>query len=456
MKSGDALATLVPEQAKEICRVLGRANKRGWVVGGCVRDLLREKPVADWDICTDALPDELTRLFPRTIPTGIEHGTVTVMMGKTPYEVTTLRGEGAYTDGRRPGSVQFLTDIDADLARRDFTVNAIALDPLTGALADPFDGAGDLAKKVIRAVGNPVDRFSEDGLRVLRAARFVSTLEATLDPATERAIAQTLDTFRKVSPERVRDEWVKTMRAKRPSASFEVMRTTGILGVTCPELLEGVGMEQNKWHAFDVWGHAMGCLDACEGDAFLRIAALLHDVGKPRTRAMSDKTDDYTFYNHESVGARLCEGLLTRLRVSNDERARIADLVRHHLICYDDTWTDAAVRRWIRRVGEGLTVDLWALARADAYGKGRPVDDELAKIERLSARVREVFEAGQALTVRALAVNGNDLMRELGMKPGRQLGETLEALLQAVLDDPSANERERLLMLARELVAARA
>ncbi len=453
MPTGAELADAVPEPAREICRVLARAGKRGWVVGGCVRDLLRGRPVADWDICTDALPHELQRLFPRTIPTGIEHGTVTVLMNRQPFEVTTLRGEGAYGDGRRPGSVTFLTDIDADLARRDFTVNAIALDPLTAALADPFDGQGDLARGVIRAVGEPRARFSEDGLRVLRAARFVSTLEGTLDPATEAAIGETLGTFRKVSPERVRDEWMKTMKARAPSASFEVMRRTGILSVTCPELLESVGHEQNRWHAFDVWGHAMSCLDACEGGPVLRLAALLHDIGKPRTRAFSDKTQDYTFFDHERVGARMCDAILGRLRFSNDERQRVVELVKHHLICYDDSWSDAAVRRWIRRVGQELTGDLWALARADAQAKGRPVDEELATLERLVGRVEGVLAAGQALTVRALAVDGHDLMRELGMRPGRQLGETLEALLQAVLDDPTANERERLLALARARLA---
>ncbi|MCC6644254.1 MAG: HD domain-containing protein [Polyangiaceae bacterium] len=450
------LADAVPEPAREICRVLARAGRRGWVVGGCVRDLLRGEPVADWDVCTDARPEEVSRLFRRTIPTGIEHGTVTVLMDRQPFEVTTLRGEGAYSDGRRPGSVTFLTDLDADLARRDFTVNAIALDPLTGALSDPFGGARDLERRLIRAVGDPRARFSEDGLRVLRAARFVSTLEAALDPATEAAIGQTLDTFRKVSPERVRDEWLKTMKARAPSASFDVMRRTGVLAVTCPELMESVGLEQNQWHAFDAWEHAMRCLDACPGGPILRVAALLHDVGKPRTRARSDKTGDYTFYEHERVGARMSDAILSRLRFSNDDRARVVELVKHHLICYDDAWSDAAVRRWLRRVGEGLTGDLWALARADALAKGRPVDDELARLDRLSARVAGVLAAGQALSVRALAVDGNDLIRELSMKPGRQIGETLEALLQAVLDDPAATDRARLRELARAMVAARA
>src|SRR5208337_5195240 len=188
-------------------------------------------------------------------------------------------------------------------------------------------------------------------LRVLRAARFVATLEMEMDPATERAIEPTLPTFRKVSQERVRDEWVKTMKARAPSRAFDVMQRTGILGVTCPELIEGVGMVQNKWHAYDVWRHGLECLDACEADPILRIAALLHDVGKPRTRAWSDKTHDYTFYDHDRVGAEIAEPIAVRLRFSNEERARIVSLVRHHLFHYSDEWTDAAVRRWIRRVG---------------------------------------------------------------------------------------------------------
>ena len=449
-----ALAALVPEPVREICNRLRGKGKRGWVVGGSVRDMIRGVPVADYDVCTDARPEEIQRIFSRTVPTGIEHGTITVLLGGKPYEVTTLRGETAYTDGRRPDSVVFHDDITEDLARRDFTVNAIALDVLDEQLIDPFGGQRDLAARVIRAVGDAHARFDEDGLRVLRAARFVATLDAELDPATEAAIAPTLGTYRKVSAERVRDEWVKTMKARAPSRAFEVMRRTGILGVTCPELVEGFGMAQNRWHAFDVWGHVMACLDAIpQGDAILRVSALLHDVGKPRTRALSDKTNDYTFYEHERVGAEMCEGILGRLRFSNDERARIVALVRHHLICYEDDWSDSAVRRWVKRVTRERAVDLYALGQADARGKGRPIDDELAKLERLRARVEKVLADGDALTVKSLAINGNDLVRDLGMKPGRRIGEILEALLERVLDDPSKNEREALLTIARDLLA---
>jgi tRNA nucleotidyltransferase (CCA-adding enzyme) len=442
----------VPADALAICERLRSAGKRAWIVGGCVRDTLLGKSISDWDVATDALPKELMKLFPRAIPTGLQHGTVTVVMHGQHYEVTTLRGETTYSDGRRPDAVHFVDDIVADLARRDFTVNAIAVDPSNGALVDPFDGRKDLAAKILRAVGKPIERFSEDGLRVLRAARFCATLELDIEPATFAAIAPTLDTFRKVSAERVRDEWVKAMKARLPSRAFEVMRETGILGVTCPELLEGVGMEQNKWHSFDVWKHAMACMDACGGDPVLRVAALLHDVGKPRSRAFSDKTQDYTFYDHDKIGAEIAEPIATRLRFSNDERARIVALVRNHLFHYD-AWSDQAVRRWIKRVGPALVEDLYTLNEADLRGKG-PIfgEADLAPLLALRAHVERVLAEGAALSTRDLAIDGNTLMKELGLKPGRIIGQVLEALLEVVMTDPTQNERDALLARAREIV----
>jgi tRNA nucleotidyltransferase (CCA-adding enzyme) len=440
----------VPRDVLDLCERLRSKGKRAWIVGGCVRDRLLERPVADWDVATDARPKELLALFPRAIPTGIEHGTVTVVKDGRHYEVTTLRGEGTYTDGRRPDWVEFVDDITADLARRDFTVNAIALDPVDGRLIDPFDGRGDLQRGVLRAVGDPRARFSEDGLRVLRAARFVATLELALDPATEAAIAPTLDTYRKVAAERVRDEWLKTMKARRPSRAFDVMQRTGILAITCPELVEGVGMEQNKWHAYDVWRHGMECMDACQADPVLRIAAMLHDVGKPRTRAWSDKTGDYTFYDHDRVGAEIAAPIAERLRFSNEDRERIVALVRFHLFHYSDEWSDAAVRRWIRRVGAGRLADLYVLNQADVRAKGRDFEPDLAALAALEAHVPRVLAEGAALSTRDLKANGHDVMTELGVKPGRVIGEILEMLLDAVTTDPALNERERLLELARE------
>jgi tRNA nucleotidyltransferase (CCA-adding enzyme) len=311
-----------------------------------------------------------------------------------------------------------------------------------------------LAARLLRAVGTPLERFTEDGLRVLRAARFAATLECTIEPHTLAAIAPTLDTYRKVSAERIRDEWLKTMKAERPSLAFEVMRTTGILAATVPELMPSVGCEQNRYHAYDVWMHSMACLDACQGDPPLRIAALLHDIGKPSTRARSEKTDDYTFYNHESVGAAMARPILERLRFSNEERDRITSLVQNHLVCYSDEWSDAAVRRWIRRVSRERVEDLYALNRADLLGKGKDASADLAGLAKLQQRVASVLTSHDALSVRELKVDGRDVIRELGIPPSRRVGEILEWLLERVVEDPSKNERDQLIALMKDSLAA--
>jgi tRNA nucleotidyltransferase (CCA-adding enzyme) len=442
----------VPPDVIALCERLRSKGKRAWIVGGCVRDLLLGRVAADWDVATDARPKELLAIFPRAIPTGIDHGTVTVVQQGQHYEVTTLRGEGTYSDGRRPDWVEFVDDISADLARRDFTVNAMAIDPVDGQVIDPFDGRGDLQRGVLRAVGNARERFAEDGLRVLRAARFVATLELELDPETRAAIPLTLETYRKVAMERVRDEWVKAMKARAPSRAFEVMRETGILGITCPELLEGVDLAQNRFHAYDVWRHGLACMDACNADPILRIAALLHDVGKPRTRAWSEKTADYTFYDHDRVGAEIAEPIAARLRFSNDDRLRIVSLVQHHLFHYSDEWSDTAVRRWIRRVGPDRVADLYVLNDADVRAKGRDFEPDLAALAALKAHVARVIAQGAALSTRDLKLNGHDLIRELAIRPGPVIGQILDALLEAVTSDPALNEREALLALARELL----
>ncbi|HEY2733723.1 MAG TPA: CCA tRNA nucleotidyltransferase, partial [Polyangiales bacterium] len=289
----------IPQAVIALCERVRAGGFRAWIVGGSLRDTLLGRVPKDWDLATSAMPQEMMRLFKRVVPTGLAHGTVTVLWDDVPYELTTLRGEGAYSDSRHPDEVFFVKDIDEDLARRDFTVNALAYDPLEDCLIDPFGGALDLEQRLLRTVGDARDRFSEDGLRVLRAARFVATLGFRLDDATAAAIPQALASFERVSKERVRDEWLRTMLAPRPSRAFEVMRESGILAVSCPELIEQVGCEQNKHHAFDVWNHSMACLDASPIEPLQRMAALLHDLGKPRTRERSEKTHDFTFYGHE-------------------------------------------------------------------------------------------------------------------------------------------------------------
>jgi tRNA nucleotidyltransferase (CCA-adding enzyme) len=437
----------------DICKELRNVGERAWVVGGCVRDTLRGERVNDWDVATTALPEKVQQTFRKVIPTGIEHGTVTVIWKGEAYEVTTLRGEGAYTDGRRPDSVVFVEDIDRDLARRDFTVNAIAYDPVEGQLADPFNGLADMRSGVLRAVGEPIERFQEDGLRILRGARFVATLDFELEEATEAAFRGALDTFRKVSPERVRDEWLKAMKAGTPSRAFEVMRRTGILEVTYPELLEQVGCEQNRWHAYDVWGHTMRVLDESVGDPVERIAALLHDVAKPRTRAMSDKTKDWTFYHHEKVGADMAGQWLRDYRFSNQERSLVVDLIAHHLICYTSEWTDAAVRRFIKRVGTGTVDPLLRLGEADALGKGRNVEQELESLNELRGRIDAAIEEGGALTTQDLAIGGNDVIEHLEGGAGPAVGQILRSLLDRVIEDPSLNTRDKLMPIVEELAS---
>ncbi|MFI5297005.1 MAG: CCA tRNA nucleotidyltransferase [Polyangiales bacterium] len=453
----------IPASVRALCARLAERGHRAWIVGGCVRDLLRGVAPKDWDVATSALPEQVQKAFRRTIPTGLQHGTVTVHLDRRDgfsdggaFEVTTLRGETTYSDGRRPDAVVFVDDIVADLARRDFTVNAIAIDPLGDgehAIIDPFDGRGDLQRRILRAVGHAEERFAEDGLRALRAARFVATLEMQLDPATAAAIRPALSTYAKVSAERVREEWLKSLGAKRPSRAFEVMREHGLLETSAPELMPQVGCGQNKWHRYDVWGHALACLDASAGDPILRLSALVHDVGKPKTKAFSDKTNDYTFYEHERVGAEIVAPLLQRLKFSNDERARITHLVRHHLVCYEPTWSDAAVRRWIRRIGRDRLEDLYALNEADNRGKDVDKEPDLSGLAELKARVAKQLEQGAALTLRDLAIGGRDLMTELSLKPSPKLGEILDRLLEEVLEDPTRNTRELLLDRARALIS---
>jgi tRNA nucleotidyltransferase (CCA-adding enzyme) len=416
-----------------LCRRLDEGGEHAWVVGGCLRDILLGKRASDWDVATTAEPRKVQRLFRRVIPTGIDHGTVTVLLNGVGYEVTTLRGEGAYTDGRRPDEVFFVRDIREDLARRDFTVNAIAYDPLTKDLVDPFDGLGDLERKVLRAVGSPIERFTEDGLRILRGARFTATLEGfTLDPATEAAFRQTLPTFEKVSHERVRDEWMKAMRARRPSRAFEVMERTGILAVTSPELAELAA------RAPDRWARTLRAVDASKG-AIVRHAALFHRVAEHRS--FDGVIADDTARGNES--AAIADRFLREYRYSNDERETVAHLVRCSTMTYDASWTDADVRRFLRRVEPRHLSDVLELA----FAIGEQAPERLAELEARCEAVRE----GLVLGPKELAITGNDLMQTLGSGPGPHLGEILRILVERVTDDPALNRADALLALGAEL-----
>lgn len=439
-----SLRRAVPAPVLEICEQLHRHGHAAWVVGGCVRDQLLDtlypaderRIPGDWDIATSALPRAVQKLFPKVIPTGLEHGTVTVVLDKVPYEVTTFRAEAGYVDGRRPGQVRFLDDIAADLGRRDFTVNAIAYDPLSDTLADPYDGIGDLRLRVIRAVGNPAERFAEDGLRVLRAARFVSTLEFALDESTAGAIRPSLDSYRRVSAERIRDEWWKAFKTRCPSLAFAVMAQHGLLEVTVPELSPAVADE--RWRAVLEW------MDGCPNTAGergvhfveVRLAALLHPLVSRDAVARSNGFD-----------ARVADAVSLRLKLSNQERARVVQLLTFHDLPQSST-SDAELRRWLRVVTPELVPDLFALGKAKPDATSAQRDDLFC----LQSKVEQILAQQPALSVKDLAVDGKVLMDELGLRPGKHLGELLQQLLEAVTDEPSLNTRETLLLAAKEVV----
>ena len=419
------------------------------LVGGAVRDILMGRAHSDFDIATDALPAQVLSMFRRVIPTGIKHGTVTVLFKGKTFEVTTFRTEADYSDGRRPDTVAFAPSIFDDLARRDFTINAMAYDLLANRLNDPHEGEKDLARGLIRAIGDPAERFREDGLRPLRACRIAAQLSFAIDKATTDAIPGALDILARVSAERVRDELLKTLQAPLPSTGLFLMKDTGILGVILPELEEGVGVAQGNLHCYDVFTHSLYACDAAPAESLLlRMAALFHDIGKPRVRAM-DPEGRPTFYEHERVSAAMAEQILLRLKLPHAVVKDVSHLIAHHMFNYQEEWSDAAVRRLIARVGDEKIKDIIALRRADQVGmcreNARTFPEGLANF---AARVSAVLEAGRAFTVRQMAADGDDIMSRLGLPPGPRVGIILEELLQAVLDDPSLNEKEKLLQIA--------
>jgi tRNA nucleotidyltransferase (CCA-adding enzyme) len=411
----------IPAPVLELCRTLARHGHRGWVVGGCLRDLLRGQPAADWDLATDARPEQVQAIFPRVIPTGIQHGTVTVRHRGQGYELTTLRGEGAYSDGRRPDRVEYVSDIVEDLSRRDFTINALAYDPVQDRLEDPHGGLRDLELRTIRAVGEPARRFGEDGLRVLRAARFAATLEFALEPDTESAIGATLETFRRVSAERVRDEWTKAFKARLPSLGFAVMRRSGILEVTYPAL---ASLPTARWQ------EALAAVDQCPADPVLRLGALLF--------ALRDDASGVADW-------------LTRYRYANQERERILRLLALAWPEPDQVQRDADVRRFARKAGRAFVNEVASFGASMARAVEGPDAPRTQAAMRLCARVSSLIEPGTPLETRELALGGRDLMRELGVAPGPRVGQILDVLLARVLEDPSCNSRENLLAMARTL-----
>ena len=438
----------VPADVQRILETLWSNGHAAYLVGGGVRDSLLGRRVTDWDIASDALPEETQALFAGSGYTN-RFGTVTVPSEPRGIEVTTFRRDHRYADHRRPDSVTFTNNLDEDLARRDFTVNAIAWgraasepDPRW---VDPTGGMADLGAGILRAVGEPNVRFDEDALRLLRAARLAAQLGFEIEPRTLAAMAATADTARWVSSERIGGELRKMIAADPPSRAFAILADARVLEHSMPDLAAQRGVPQDKVTGHDLWGHSMATLDSAAAidpeNQLLRLAALLHDIGKPPTFA------DGHFIGHDEEGAKMAEQMLTRLAYSRRDVTEVTTLIRNHMFSYEPRWSSAAVRRFIRRVGRELVDDLINLRRADNVGSG--LEPSAGHVDELASRVAAELKAGSPLTLRELAVDGDDLVTGLGLKPGPKVGELLELLLGSVIADPARNTREQLLAEAR-------
>jgi tRNA nucleotidyltransferase (CCA-adding enzyme) len=441
----------IPAPVLGVVRRLRDLGFQSFLVGGCVRDLVLGLPPKDYDVATNARPEEVEAAFRKVIPTGKQHGTVTVLTDNFSIEVTTFRTEGVYLDARRPSQVEFRANIEEDLARRDFTINAMALDPLANELRDPFGGQQDLAARIVRCVGRPIERFVEDGLRPLRAVRFAAVLGFELEQRTAEAIPNALDSFRKVSVERVREEFCKLILSQRPGFGLRLLKTTGLLGAFLPEILEGVGQLQSEEYAHDVFGHAVATVEATPADLVLRLAALLHDVAKPRTaRRRSD--GDFEFPGHEVVGEAVAIEILERLRFPRKTTEAVASLVRHHLISPLEAGSDADLRRFAAKVGaQNLEAHL-QLAEANRRARGERMEEELERLRALRSRIAATLSSRPPLTIQALALDGDAIMRILGVGPSPLVGEATRFLMDRVLEEPALNSAEALSEALREWV----
>jgi len=444
-----AIADAVPAAVLALTEVLRTNGHAAYVVGGCLRDVVLGRDPHDWDLTTDARPERLQELFRGALYEN-RFGTVTVRAADDePVEITTFRSDQAYEDFRRPVAVEFGERVEDDLARRDFTVNAMAWGGPPGsspAFVDPFDGRADAERRILRAVGDPTERFREDALRMLRAVRLAATLDFSIDEDTLAAISGQAGLAAHLSGERIAAEVDKLLGAERPSVGLRLMADTGLLGVVAPELAAQVGITQNKVAGEDLWDHTVRSVDAAATAGFggtVRLAALLHDIGKPATAA------DGHFYGHETVGAEVAAELLRRWHLPTERVDRVQRLVRQHMFAYDPSWSDSAVRRFIAKVGRASLDDLFALREADNIGSGQAADAH--GLGELRRRVADELASNVVLERGGLAVDGNDLIAELRLAPGPTLGRLLDRLLERVVAEPRLNERAILLDLARSM-----
>ena len=439
----------MPEKAKKVVNTIQAAGFEAYVVGGCVRDSVLGRQPQDWDITTSAKPEQVKALFPRTIDTGLQHGTVTVMQDREGFEVTTYRIDGEYEDSRHPKEVVFTPNLEEDLKRRDFTINAMAYNEEKG-LVDIFGGMEDIRFGRIRCVGRAEERFGEDALRMLRAIRFSAQLGYEIDEETKQGIRRLAPTLKNISAERIQTELVKMLVSPHP----DYLRTAYDMGVTkvfFPEFDRAMETEQHHpHHMYSVGEHILHSLAYVPADKVLRLTMLLHDIGKPDTLTIDEQGITH-FYNHESLSAEMAKGILRRLKFDNDTINMVYKLVMYHDYGNSVEPTLQIVRRAMNKIGEDAFPALFQVKYADMMAQSDYLRDEkLKRLENWKRLYTEVCEKEQCVSLKTLAVTGSDLIAA-GMKPGKELGEVLQKLLQLVLDDPSCNTKDKLLAEAQRL-----
>lgn len=439
----------IPSGANYIIKTLMAHGYEAYVVGGCVRDSILHKIPQDWDITTSATPEQTKALFPRTIDTGIEHGTVTVMIQREGYEVTTYRVDGKYEDHRRPKEVTFTASLLEDLKRRDFTINAMAYNPEEG-LVDAFCGAEDLKKGIIRCVGIPQERFDEDALRILRAVRFAAQLNFVIDEETQAAIREKALFLREISAERIQVELTKLITSEHPEKLIDAYEL-GITAVVLPEFDTMMQTPQNnRYHCYDVGHHTIEVMKHIEPQPVLRWAALLHDVAKPMCKTTDEAGIDH-FYGHPKAGRPIAHQILRRMKLDNDTIHRVERLVEWHDYGLDGNVTRKSLRRALHDMGPDLYEDYLKLRWADIMGQSKyGFEKKQTDYQHMKELYQEIQAQGECLTAKELKIDGRRLM-QLGIQPGPVMGELLKALLERVLEEPELNEPEILSELALEL-----
>lgn len=434
----------IPLEVRDVSETLRKGGFESYLVGGCVRDLLANRKPKDWDITTDATPEEIQVLFPDSYYTN-DFGTVGVLRETEDetlkvVEVTPYRTESSYSDKRRPDEVKFGKSLEEDLARRDFTVNAIALDESKGHIVDPYKGQKDIEAKVLRTVGVPEERFEEDALRLMRAVRLVAELGFALDGDTATAIQAKAVNLSHVSRERIRDELIRIVESTQPMMALVLCYRLGLLEYIAPDLLRGIGVDQNQAHSYDVFEHNLRSLQHAADKGWsldIRLSALFHDISKPETRRWAEDKKDWTFHGHEVVGARVARKILEDLRFSRETIDKVTKMVRWHMFFSDpDQITLSAVRRMIRNVGEENIEDLLNLRVCDRIGTGRPKEQPF-RFRKYKAMVDQARR--DPISVTMLKTDGNRLMEEFHVKAGPKIGLVLNALLEEVLEDPKKN-----------------